>query len=95
MANFISLRVEPDGGTAFDYLINVGGVVNINVGDYGLYFTSGATEDFPLDIEGDTDGDTKNMEMFIQRLLLEAKQRGGNHYIVAAEKGPVTITDFS
>ena len=95
MAKYISLRVEPDGGTAFDYLINVEDVINIDIDNAGIYLKSGISLGFPLDTDGDTDADTQNMYAFIRNLLLEAKQRSGNAYIVAAEDGPFTITDFS
>ena len=95
MAKFISLKFEPETGTAFDYLINVEDVINIDTQNGGILLKCGDTIDFPLNADGDTDADSYKMSGFIMDLLLEAKQRPGNAYIVAAEKGPVTITEFS
>lgn len=95
MAKFISLRVEPVGGTAFDYLINVDDVISLDLENSFLFLKTSLSLDFPLDAGGSTDAETASMQGFIRDLLLEAKQRPGNAYIAPAQSGLVTITDFA
>lgn len=94
MAKFISLKFKPAVGTEFDYLVNVEDVVNIKEAAE-MFVPSGTTLAFPLDVAGSDDYQSLQMLDYIKGLFLDAKQRGGNHYIVAAEDGPFDITAFA
>ena len=95
MAKFISLKFQPAVGTEFDYLINVEDVLNVTSLTQ-LFLACGETLDFPLDVSADT-GTYQGIKMreYIRDLFLDAKQRAGNAYVVAAEDGPFDITAFA
>lgn len=94
MAKFISLKFKPAVGTEFDYLINVEDIPAVKE-EAELFLASGATLLFPLDVSGSDDYQGLLMLDYIRELFLDAEQRGGNHYVIAAEDGPFDITAFS
>ena len=94
MAKYISLKFEPPTGTAFDYLINVEDILAVKE-EAELFLASGVTLVFPLNVSGSDDYQGLLMLEYIRELYLDAKQRSGNEYIVAAEDGPFNITAFS
>lgn len=92
MAKYISLRVEPAAGTAFDYLINVedasvisGSFIVNNSQSFDLMFTTTA---------GSVQAQTL-LDNYLSNLVLEAKQRPGNHVVVPATDSPQTFTQFT
>ena len=94
MAKFISLKFKPTVGTEFDYLINVEDITAVKEAAE-LFLASGINLAFPLDVTGSDDYQSLLMLNYIKGLFLDAKQRGGNHYVVAAEDGPFDITAFA
>ena len=69
-------------------------ILNIKL-DAEMLVSSGTILAFPLDVAGSDGYQGLQMLDYIQGLFLDAKQRGGNHYIVAAEDGPFDITAFA
>ena len=100
MAKYISLKVEPVGGTAFDYLINVEGVTSFYAAnDLGVlaanFLIGGTSVSFPLDITSADADDFENFTGVVNGLMEDAWLRSGNESFVPAEDGPITITSFS
>ena len=93
MAKYISLKLEPPTGTAFDYLINVEEVSACFPTGSNLFVNLQNEVPFPLD--SGSGATNKSVARYVRGLFLEAKQRPGNHYIVAAEDGPISFTSFS
>lgn len=96
MAKYINLRLEPESGTAFDYLINVDNVFLLQTDGVFLFSNGSGSESFPLNAgNGGSNTNQILMSTYINDLILAAKQRGGNDYFVPSKKSPVTITGFS
>lgn len=96
MVKYINLRLEPESGTAFDYLINVDNVLLLQTNGFLLFSNGVGYETFPLNAgNGSSNTNQILMTTYINDLILAAKQRGGNDYFVPSKKSPVTITGFS
>ncbi len=96
MAKYISLKFEPESGTAFDYLVNVDNVFLVQTSGQFLFSNGLGQSGFPIELGlGNEDTSAILMAKYVNDLILAARERGGNDYFVPSTESPFTITEFT